>query len=547
MTASAMLYCVSIATLIGLGALAFERIVDVLGRPRRTVWIAAMLASVLFPILVLVGRSPESAAARFASPNGVVEANPITGDDSTALDDVAYFDTVQLIDSSRLDTLLSSAWIASSSALVAFVVIGWLQLRRQARRWPTATFNNLPIRISADTGPAAFGLIRPEIVVPRWLLSTSRTTQSMALAHERSHVVARDPLLSFVGFLLCACTPWNLPLWFQWRRLRFAIEVDCDRRVIREVADPIDYGKSLFEIGLRHSSTPIGVIAMIQQKSHLERRLRIMLAAPASKPLLIVAAAATVAFSFAAIAAHVDAPKLRDNSIATDNTEDTVSAQFLTRYPLPAASSIVSAPAVDQLEPRLRIAATAEKSQSTKKLSRVPIAAQLAAPMGESLNVPAAETQDTMPDSEAGLKRTRFVAPVIPSPIPEVSGPVRVDVAFTVGLNGLVEEAHEVDSKSGVLIDAAVNAVRQWEFEPPLKNGVPTTTRGRIRILMTFPTEAAKAAANDIKNGVICTNGPHLDTALKEKRCTTAIQRHTARNLLLIVGGGVGDGGFGVP
>ena len=26
--------------------------------------------------------------------------------------------------------------------------------------------------------------------------------------------------------------PWNLPLWWQWRRLRFAIEVDCDARVL---------------------------------------------------------------------------------------------------------------------------------------------------------------------------------------------------------------------------------------------------------------------------------------------------------------------------
>ena len=36
--------------------------------------------------------------------------------------------------------------------------------------------------------------------------------------------------------------PWNLALWWQLRRLRLAVEMDCDNRVVAALGDPNPYG-----------------------------------------------------------------------------------------------------------------------------------------------------------------------------------------------------------------------------------------------------------------------------------------------------------------
>ena len=92
--------------------------------------------------------------------------------------------------------------------------------------------------MSDDIGPAVIGFWRPEIVVPKWLLCADQHVMRLALAHESEHVRARDPLLLLAGTVAIVLLPWNLPLWWQWRRLRLSIEVDCDARVLASAASP---------------------------------------------------------------------------------------------------------------------------------------------------------------------------------------------------------------------------------------------------------------------------------------------------------------------
>jgi hypothetical protein len=71
--------------------------------------------------------------------------------------------------------------------------------------------------------------------------------------------------------------PWNLPLWWQLRRLRLAIEIDCDARILRRGYDVSRYGEILIAIAERQSA-PFGMaIAMSGPRSGLERRIRNML------------------------------------------------------------------------------------------------------------------------------------------------------------------------------------------------------------------------------------------------------------------------------
>ena len=78
-----------------------------------------------------------------------------------------------------------------------------------------------------------YGWWRPRIVFPDWLIAAPVATQTFALEHERQHLAVRDPQVLAGATLLFALVPWNLPLLWMLRRLRFAMEVDCDARVVR--------------------------------------------------------------------------------------------------------------------------------------------------------------------------------------------------------------------------------------------------------------------------------------------------------------------------
>ena len=86
--------------------------------------------------------------------------------------------------------------------------------------------------VTDDVGPAVVGLLRPRIVVPRWVTMALPSHQAAVIAHEQSHLDARDPQLFTLALALLVFMPWNLPLWWQLRRLRYAIEIDCDARVL---------------------------------------------------------------------------------------------------------------------------------------------------------------------------------------------------------------------------------------------------------------------------------------------------------------------------
>jgi hypothetical protein len=145
------------------------------------------------------------------------------------------------------------------------------------------------------------------------LLAAPIATQTFALEHERQHLAVRDPQVLAGATLLFALVPWNVPLLWMLRRLRFAMEVDCDARVVRAGADPSAYGLALLFVSERQSRSPLGTIALIGRPSQLERRIRIMLSSPRHRAL-ISGACAALAASCVLAASHVSPPPRIDDS-----------------------------------------------------------------------------------------------------------------------------------------------------------------------------------------------------------------------------------------
>jgi protein TonB len=88
--------------------------------------------------------------------------------------------------------------------------------------------------------------------------------------------------------------------------------------------------------------------------------------------------------------------------------------------------------------------------------------------------------------SAASLKRTRTVNPQYPEAARKKGIEGWVELAFTVTLSGSVEDIEVRNSSpADVFDDAAKRAVRQWRFEPVVRNGQIVPQRAMVRLRFT--------------------------------------------------------------
>jgi hypothetical protein len=111
--------------------------------------------------------------------------------------------------------------------------------------------------------------------------------------------------------------PWNVPIWYQLRRLRFAMEVDCDARVLRGGESRSTYSAVLLNVATHLVPLRAAATGLAESASLLEKRIRIMHAPPRVRWRLL---AAFLAACSVAIAANVAAPPVP--SLAADDSQN---------------------------------------------------------------------------------------------------------------------------------------------------------------------------------------------------------------------------------
>jgi protein TonB len=86
------------------------------------------------------------------------------------------------------------------------------------------------------------------------------------------------------------------------------------------------------------------------------------------------------------------------------------------------------------------------------------------------------------------LKRTKTVAPVFPEAAKNRGVSGWVEVGFTVSQNGSVENVRVLNAEPKDVFDfAATQAVEQWRFEPPIRDGKPTSQPTKIKLSFNIP------------------------------------------------------------
>jgi len=330
MTAAWMVYSVLVASLIALAAATIDRLFAVWRLPRRYLWLTAMMVAAVAPLVAATSNGPsrltppplERPPARTASlPRPTVTIAPLRIPLTLRAMRVLR----------RADRPAQVLWMAASAIALGAFLRAFIVLRTRRASWKTATVEGHPAWIAPDVGPAVVGLMRPRIVLPEWALRLGDTERGLVLRHESEHIRAGDHRLLLLAGLLLVAMPWNPALWWMTRRMRLAMEIDCDARVLRGTNAMHEYGMLLLAVDERRGRTLPLVASLTEQRALLERRILAMTASPPSYPRLVSATLVLVACAAAIGAAQTPIPKANGRVAAGATTDREIAQQTVER------------------------------------------------------------------------------------------------------------------------------------------------------------------------------------------------------------------------
>ena len=300
-----ILFCTVVGVLAAMSALGGDQLLRLAGLPRRWIWAAAIATTTLLPATLFLAPAALHPGRYLAHPHSVLSLSDSTvwADGRWSLNhqtlnfewrtapgireaperfELSLPDfnlSVRLGDgprAQRVGRVLELLWLAASLLVLVVIARGFVVISRRRRRARRTLVAGVPVEVSDGLGPAVIGLRRLSIVLPQWSLTMDAALRRQMLLHEGQHIRAGDPYLLLFAALALVVMPWNLALWWQIRRLRLTIEIDCDRRVLRATGDPEAYGALLLEVGRRVSRTPVLVAPLAHPFSLLEGRIRAM-------------------------------------------------------------------------------------------------------------------------------------------------------------------------------------------------------------------------------------------------------------------------------
>lgn len=215
------------------------------------------------------------------------------------------------------DALLMRLWVITSLLLLLWTLFSvWRVSRviREARKTRADdVVDGVPVVVTASVGPAAVGVLRSRVLMPKWVLAMPRPQRQYVLRHEDEHRKAHDARLLFFMSLAVVVTPWNLALWYQLRRLSLAVELDCDNRVVDALGNADTYGELLLRVAEATSRGPRLQPGLLGGAGTLERRL-VSLLVPAQLSRAARHLLAAAAIGLLLIALSTPHPKLASAS-----------------------------------------------------------------------------------------------------------------------------------------------------------------------------------------------------------------------------------------
>lgn len=320
MIAAWMLYCLLCGLGLAAAAALAERALFAGRGPVRGVWIIALGLSFMVPaaahrfaprtqsgtVTTNVRSTPtldQTFDSTFASPSTL----PASARSATATPDWRALSKL----AARAEEPLAVLWLTLSSAVLIHFFSGVVMLSWLRRSWRREEVLGVDVFVSREIGPALVGALAPAIVLPEWALEMDPSQLSLMLEHEQEHRRTRDSQLLTLAQWTLILMPWNLALWWQLARLRLAVELDCDARVLRR-ADARSYGNLLLDVARpRRNPMFLGATAFAERAAELEVRIRAIARRRQSRSRRMTAVAVSIGVAALTVAWIAPRPAVR--------------------------------------------------------------------------------------------------------------------------------------------------------------------------------------------------------------------------------------------
>jgi len=265
-----ILYVIAVGTMLGSVGLLVERALPATAA-RRWVWCLVIPISAFLPGLYRTQHN--------VSVFDVLGPQPVSAPAGYTVESLGVLDAAWWSSLDSYNTIINRGWLIASSLVLIWGLASALRvalaLRSSRQR---QKIDGVPVVVTDSLGPATVGLWRSSVLVPRWVLSLPGVQRQYVVRHEDEHRKAHDAALLFAASLLLVLMPWNLALWWQLRRLRLAVEMDCDNRVVSSLGNANAYGQLLLTVAQAASRGPRLQPALLGGVGMLEKRLTAMLA-----------------------------------------------------------------------------------------------------------------------------------------------------------------------------------------------------------------------------------------------------------------------------
>lgn len=143
------------------------------------------------------------------------------------------------------------------------------------------------LMVKGPSSPAAYGLVRPTILMPtEFSPEITESTKRLLLLHEIVHIARRDLLAQAIASMARGLAWPILPVHWLASRLSLEREILVDEEVVRTVGTRFEYAAGLFHVAsaLGGRGQLIGTSMASRRPSQMRQRIELLIAASASSP-----------------------------------------------------------------------------------------------------------------------------------------------------------------------------------------------------------------------------------------------------------------------
>ena len=366
--------------------------------------------------------------------------------------------------------------------------------------------------------PFAWGVLRPVVVLPEAAANWPEARTRAVLWHELTHIRRHDVLAQALAQVAC-CLYWFHPLaWLASSRLRQEREFACDDAVLAAGVMPQEYATALIDLA-RALALHKGALAeapAITEGHHLESRVRALFDRSRNRRPISMKSARAIKVALlalllpvASIGIQADVDRASVAGIVMDPSgaripHATVTADHqhganreTTRCNAAGEYRFSGIPAGEYV---LKFASTEFAPTSMNIVLKAGEAARVDARLdlgsaSEAITVTGRKPSSALPSGTATGQQIRLGGTVRPVKLihqvqPDYpAGLQRLGVEGTVMIRAVISINGEVLSpeviSAGVdarLAQLALDAVKQWRYEPSLLNGEPVETASIVTI-----------------------------------------------------------------